>query len=196
MEKKNYILERIKIFKHLKIDVLFDVGAKIGQYAYGIRNTGFQGEIVSFEPQITAFNKMEYLSKNDKMWKIRNYGLGSENKILEINLSSNSVSSSILENVDILTEICPETEYIEKEKIEIKRLDSIIDEFCDNKTNVFVKIDTQGYEFEMIEGCKGCLDRIIGFQLELFFMELYKGVKTFLEKFLYMKNLGYELVKY
>jgi len=193
--KNKYLGERNKIFKHLEIDVLFDVGANVGFYAHVVRNTGFNGKIVSFEPQKVAFNKMLRLSDNDDNWIVRNFGLGAENKITEINISSNSVSSSILENVSLLNQLCHEAEYTGKESIEIKRFDSIVDEFCSFEDNLFVKIDTQGYEYEVIEGCLGCLDRIKGFQLELSFMELYKGERTYLDMILYMKNLGFELVK-
>ncbi len=192
--KHKYHSERIKILKNSNINVVFDVGASIGLYAHAIRNNGYDGKIVSFEPQKDAFNKIQYLASGDNNWLQRNYALGAENTITEMNISTNSVSSSILEDTNTLNQLCPEAGYTRKETIEIKRLDSIVDEFCKKGDNLFVKIDTQGYEMSVIEGSKNCLDLIKGFQLELSFMELYKGEKTFLDMLLYMKNLGYELV--
>lgn len=189
-----YLCDRIKILNHLGIDTFFDIGANIGQYAHNLRYFNYNSKIVSFEPLSSAFDKMKYLSDTDDNWLIRNYGLGSENKKMKINISENSVSSSFLENSDTLTNIVPQTRYIANEIVEIKRLDSVVDEFSDSKSKIFAKIDAQGYETEVIEGSKGCIDRIYGFQIEMPFVELYKGEKTFFEMNDFMNNLGFKLV--
>ncbi len=195
ISRKNlYLNDRIKIFKHLGIDVLFDVGANIGQYAHTMRHLGYTSKIVSFEPILEAYEKLKFMSHNEGDWIIRNYGLGDENTELTINISKNSVSSSILEKNPILNEIVPETEYISSEKIQIKRLDTIIDEFCTPNSKLFVKIDAQGYESKIIKGAESCIERISGFQLELSFLELYKNEKTIFEIINQMEQLDYKLI--
>ena len=192
--KHKYHSERIKILKNLNVDVVFDVGANVGLYAHAIRHNGFNGKIVSFEPQKDAFQQLEYFSNNDNNWIAVNYALGADNTNSEINISENSVSSSILDNSKNLDILCPEAKFTKKETIEIKRLDTVIDDFCNQNDKLFVKIDTQGYETEVINGSFGCLDRIMGFQLELTFIELYKNEKTFLDMIQFMNSIGYELV--
>jgi FkbM family methyltransferase len=192
--KNSYLYDRSKILEHLKIDTLFDIGANIGQYGHTIRHFNFNGKIVSFEPMKNAFENLKSLSENDSNWLVRNYGLGDSDTELTINISENSVSSSLLEDKPKLGEMVPATRYIAKEKVVIKRLDSIIDEFCDADSKLFVKIDAQGFEPKILDGCKGCMDRILGFQLELPFIELYKGEKTFFEMTNLMDTFGFKLI--
>lgn len=192
--KNQYQTDRVKILNTINTDVLVDVGANIGLYSHSIRHNGFKGKIISFEPQNSAFKMLSDLSKSDNNWYIQNFGLGAEEKTLDINLSQNSVSSSILPLESALNELCPEAGYIGKQSINIKRLDTVIDEYCSKNDNIFVKIDTQGYETEVIEGAKNCIDRIVGFQIELSFIELYKGEKNILDMIIYLNNLGYKLV--
>ena len=43
-------LRRIKLFEHYNIDLVFDIGANVGQYATGIMDAGYKHKVVSFEP--------------------------------------------------------------------------------------------------------------------------------------------------
>lgn len=196
LAKKNpYLIERNNIFNHLGIDTIFDVGANIGLYAHTVRNLGFKGKIVSFEPQNSAFDSLKNLARKDSNWFVRNYALGSENTSSSINISHNSISSSILDQADVLNDFCPDAAYIDKQTIDIKRLDDIISEFCDSNSKVFVKIDTQGFEKEVILGSQKVLRNILAFQLELPLIEIYKNENTFFELIDLMKSINYRLVK-
>jgi len=116
---------RIKLLQHHKIDVIIDIGANIGQYGGEMRALGFKGEIISFEPIKAAFEKLKKNSAKDKNWKIFNCSIGERDGQTTINVSKNSVSSSLLDNLPQLTESAPEAEFVEKETIEIKKLDTI-----------------------------------------------------------------------
>ncbi len=50
------------------INVIFDVGANIGQYAMRTRALGYKGKIVSFEPVSSVFSKLSKNAKNDPLW--------------------------------------------------------------------------------------------------------------------------------
>jgi len=191
--KQKYVRERNKIFNYLNANVLFDVGANVGLYAHSVRHHGFSGKILSFEPQTKAFKELEKFAINDLLWDVYNFALGSENQKSQINISVNSVNSSILDSGKILQNICPQADYIDTESIEIRRLDDFAKELCKPSDRLFVKVDTQGYELEVVEGCLGCLDQIVGFQLEMSLFELYRDEKTFLEIANYMDKIGYRI---
>jgi hypothetical protein len=89
------LLRRTKIMSHYGIDLLFDVGANIGQYGIMARTLNYKGQIISFEPLNDAFEKLEKASMNDSQWKINHFALGDIATKNTINIAGNSGSSSI-----------------------------------------------------------------------------------------------------
>ena len=184
----------IQLLSRLEIDTLFDIGANIGQFATTVRKNGYQNKIISFEPLSEAYTKLSNTSKNQKNWDIYNSAIGANDGEIEINVSENLVSSSILPITSTSVEIASETKYYKKEIVSIHRLDTVFNKYVTNKElNVFVKIDTQGYEKAVIEGASQCLPFIKGFIMELSFVTLYEGETLFHDMVLYMKSLGFEI---
>ena len=162
----------------------FDIGANTGQFARLLRSIDFQGKIYSFEPQSKAFEQLSKSASGDSKWEVYNIGLGNCDGKSIINISKNSVSSSVLDIDRFLVETIPETEYISREEIKINRLDTFLKKI-NFKKRFFLKIDTQGFESKILEGAEGCFEEIYAIQLELACVSLYNGEKLFDE----MKNL-------
>jgi hypothetical protein len=59
---------------------------------------------------------------------------------------------------------------------------------------VFLKIDTQGTERDVLDGGAKVLDRIAGLQLEISFTALYEGEPLLSEMMDYVGKFGYTLV--
>jgi FkbM family methyltransferase len=197
IKKYPTINERRKICllsKH-EINLILDVGANIGQFGSETRKIGYKGKIVSFEPLSEAFEKLRSVSKSDDLWKVENIGLGDINKKLEINISGMSASSSFLEmKNDIISSTYTSANYIGKETIDVYRLDSIFKNYYNpQNSNVFLKIDAQGYEDKILNGAIESLKYIKGIQLEMSLIELYKGEILFLQMLNKIYELGYEL---
>ncbi len=170
---------RIKLLKNYNIDTVLDVGANVGQYGSELRNIGFNGKILSFEPTSEAFKKLEKLAKNDKNWEVYNFSLGDFDGETEINIAKNSVSSSILESLPQLTLSAPNAKFVNKETITVKKIDSIFNDLQLKNKNIYLKIDTQGYENMVINGAKNSLTQIIGIQIEMALIPTYEGSITF-----------------
>ena len=185
---------RIKLIQNFKIDVILDIGANIGQYGGEMRNLGFKGEIISFEPMKKAFEKLEKNASNDNNWKVFNWSIGEKDGQTTINVAKNSVSSSLLENLPQLTESAPEAAFLEKETIEIRKLDSIFKDLGLENKNIYLKIDTQGYEEMVLLGAKNSLALVSGIQIEMSFIPSYKGSITFDQMKNKLNDLGFHLV--
>ena len=191
---KPYLKDRMNILKRLRINVVFDVGANIGQYAHMIRKLGYDGKILSFEPLEGAFKKLKKWSEDDENWEAYNFAVGGKEGDVEINVSENSVSSSLLPISGKLSSIAPKACYVTKQKTKCKTLGVLIDEHCPGQDNIFVKLDTQGYEKIILEGSEGSLDRIAAMQLELSFNELYIGESGLLEMLNWLDARNFRLV--
>jgi hypothetical protein len=78
--------------------------------------------------------------------------------------------------------------------VEVARLDAVFDDLVGKTARrAFVKIDTQGFEAEILRGAEGVLDRIAGFQLELSLLPLYEGEATYLPVLQQLDALGFGL---
>jgi FkbM family methyltransferase len=185
---------RIALLHHHSIDVILDIGANIGQYGGEMRNMGFKGEILSFEPMKEAFDKLKKNAENDPNWKVFNYSIGERDGHTFINIAKNSVSSSLLTNLPQLTHSAPEAQFIGKETIEIKKLDSIFNDLNLQSKNIYLKIDTQGYEEMVLRGAEKSLDKVKGIQIEMAFIPSYEGATTFDKMKSKLNGLGFSLL--
>jgi FkbM family methyltransferase len=184
---------RTKIVKHYNIDLLFDIGANQGQYAKKMRQLGFHHRIVSFEPLKNAFNELQKASEHDKRWKVNNYAIGNEDTKSLINIAANSYSSSILKMLPSLIQNAPEARYVAQQEIEIKKLDSVFPSFSDGKDHVMIKIDTQGFEKNVIDGAIESLKKTAIVQLEMSLAPLYENEMLYMEMINYMDKRGFQL---
>lgn len=178
----------------LRPSAVVDVGANIGQYAMLAREVGYEGLIVSFEAQSAVQARLLERARHDPRWIVAPpVALGSENGTIEINVSANSVSSSVLPMRDIHRETAPDSAYVGKETVKLQRLDDLLPSLLSLSGDVFLKIDTQGYEREVLKGASGILGRISAVQLELSLVPLYDEAPTLTDMLEFMQDLGYEL---
>ncbi len=185
---------RLQFMKDYKINKILDVGANTGQFAMYFRKYGFDGEIISFEPLTSAFNQMRVNAKNDEKWRQYNFALGNENGAGIINISSNSYSSSINEIHDTHKNAAPDSIYVGNEKIEIKRLDDIFKNYYTDDDRIFLKVDTQGYEKNVVDGANNSIQKIILIQLEMSIIPLYKDEMLLPDMIKYLNEKNFELI--
>jgi hypothetical protein len=87
----------------------------------------------------------------------------------------------------------PKMQIVATETVPVRRLDGILAAHAFSRG--FLKIDTQGYERQVLEGAAETLGRCVGVQLELPIGHLYEGVWSFREALDYMDGLGFVLAQ-
>lgn len=195
--KFGYNIERYKKyfdFKYHNINCVLDVGAHLGQFAKKIRNDGYDLDIISFEPQIEIYKKIKEASKNDDRWKIfPRCALGKSQGKDILNIFSETQCSSILKPNQKFFDHDQSFKQIDTTECDVYNIEYIFDlEKLHNK-NIFLKIDTQGYESEVLEGCGEKINLINFIQLELCTYNLYFNEKKYDYYFDYLKKRNYEL---
>ena len=176
-----------------QINLIFDVGANIGQFGQRVRAVGYAGDIVSFEPVAATYQQLQVTVASDTHWKAVHSAMGNYDGSAEINVSSNSYSSSVLNMLPVHIESAPDAAYTRQEAIRVQKIDSIIDQYYSPGKNLYVKIDTQGFERQVFEGSLQSLTKIKGFQLELSLQPMYEG-ETLMEEMVHLLRMeGYKL---
>jgi len=182
------------LLKHYKIDLIFDVGANTGQYAESLFKLGYKGKIVSFEPLSDAHQKLLKNSEKYPGWMVaERCALGAEDGEIEINISENSVSSSIMNVLNDHVKAEPKSRIIKKEKTKIFKLDSVYHKYAENAKNILLKVDTQGFEEPVLKGASNTIPKLSGIQLEMSLTTLYDGQMLFKELYELVTGLGFSL---
>lgn len=176
------------------VDLYLDVGANTGQTGARLRQAGYGGRIVSFEPIAACFAQLAEKAAQDPQWEAHRTALGAEEGQARIGVSRNLVSSSLLEATEELIGIHEPIRYERHEEVPRARLDRILPRIAGPGETVHLKIDTQGYERFVIEGAAGVLDRIASVRMEVAVRQIYRGEMTFAEAIGMMRDRDYVLV--
>uniref|UniRef100_A0A7C3ZMG0 FkbM family methyltransferase n=1 Tax=Planktothricoides sp. SpSt-374 TaxID=2282167 RepID=A0A7C3ZMG0_9CYAN len=189
---------RLQYFlKKNKIDLVLDVGASTGGYGCLLRELGFTGRIVSFEPLSDSYSKLKELSKSDSLWEIApRTAIGNIDGEIKINIASNSSSSSVLNMLDSHLNAAPGSKYYDSEVVPISKLDTIAPDYMEWSNSIFLKIDVQGYEKQVIEGAYQILGQVKGIQVELSLIPLYQDQILWLEIIQILESFGYQLYNF
>jgi FkbM family methyltransferase len=128
------------------------------------------------------------------MWSIfKRCAVGSQPLTTFINVAGNSGSSSMLDMLPRHINAAPDSRYSSKQEIEVITLDSVFDEISKGHKNIFLKIDTQGYEHEVLAGAVKSLKKIEAVQLELSTAPLYTSQYLYEYFFEFFRNNDYSL---
>lgn len=173
------------------VATVIDVGANQGQFAAHVRSMGFKGEILSFEPGLAAHRLLARHAAMDPMWHVRQCALGAEPGTLQLNVAHNSVSSSLYNVADQHVASAPASATKSVENVSVSRLD---DETAELTGDFWLKIDTQGYELQVLLGAEQSLKRTKILQLEVSLIHLYDGQPDWLDLMSFIKARGFTTV--
>jgi FkbM family methyltransferase len=181
------------LFSQLHIDLVLDVGANTGQFARQCRAAGYRGKILSFEPSAAAHAALLRSAASDPLWSVADrMALGATNGETEINIAVNSYSSSILPMLDAHLSAAPNSAYLQKEKVPLRRLDDLLAATTAGRT-IFLKLDVQGYESHVLAGATQLLAHTVALQLEMSLLPLYQGETLMPQMYADLTAKGFDL---
>jgi len=181
-------------FDEFGIDLVFDVGANTGQFAREIRDSGFKGRIVSFEPLSAAHRQLTAAAASDPLWSVHERcALGDQEGPVALNIAGNSVSSSVLEMAAAHAAAAPGSAYVGQEQTTLVRLDSVAHQYLAGSQHPFLKMDTQGFEWQVLTGAEQTLPSIRGVLCELSLVVLYDGQRLWRDMVDRLEGSGFTL---
>ncbi len=197
----------INYLKKLDIEYFVDVGAHKGEFLSYLLKLKHK-KIYVFEPQKKIFKILSKNFKENKKIKFFNVALGDKN--LEKTFYINKLSLTSTFSVSKKTSFSKiknfllnsKNSYIQKYLIKTKKLDDII--INKGINNLFLKIDVEGFELNVLKGAKKLLTTKVKYILvEKQFFQLYKNyspkqVEAFLKKNNYklIKKFTYPLLHF
>ena len=171
------------------INCVLDVGASRGQYARNLRKIGYEGFICSFEPIPAEFEILSMVMQHDPKWLGYKLALGSEdtNQTFHIAVES-TVMSSFLQHKDRSANMLDID-------VVVKRLDSVFEGAISSipEPRIFLKLDTQGYDLEVVKGADKSIEQILCLQSEVSVDPIYNEMPHYLVALETYERLGFHL---
>jgi FkbM family methyltransferase len=180
------------------IDLVIDVGANRGQWGASLREAGYRGAIVSFEPVRESRNALaETAALHMGMgWKVRGEALGETDAAgVSMNVAAFDQLSSLLQPSPEVLASCGESYDVARvESVPMARLNTIWDEIVPPGARVMLKTDTQGYDMRVIRGAGDKLLLVSCVLLEVSMRPAYVDSDNGLEDVLnYLQEHGFRL---
>ncbi|WP_286800281.1 FkbM family methyltransferase [Oceanicaulis sp. UBA2681] len=180
-----------------RVELILDIGANDGGFVRELSETGILVDFLSVEPTSAAHEKLANWAGRNPRWHVAPpVCIGSKQGEAKINIAANSVSSSILPIAQRSVEANKETAYIGTETVEMISIDRLVKNYHSLTAgkNLMLKIDTQGFERDVLDGISSSMNRIKVIYLELSLTEVYEGSPFADELIKYIRNLSYDCI--
>jgi FkbM family methyltransferase len=185
---------RLRLINHYGINSIIDIGANKGQYSLEMRKFGYSGKLISFEPLSSVFKELQLKASHDDKWLTYNNAMGNFDGNAIINIAGNSYSSSLNNMLESHINAAPLSRTIGTENITVKKLDTIFNNIFEPDDAIMLKIDTQGYEKNVIEGANKSLEFIRLIQLEMSLVALYENELLLADMIKFLQHRNFVLV--
>jgi FkbM family methyltransferase len=158
--------------------MVIDVGAFEGDWSKLAREIWPQSRILMFEPNVQKQARVSVVAKELSASLFCEL-LGADDGA--------SVSFNVMESgSSVLSERSPLDRTVENRKL--RRLDTLVEE---SEAPVFIKIDTQGYELEVLKGAQKLLPKVDAILLEVAIIEINEGAPLIDEVLAFLRSLGF-----
>jgi FkbM family methyltransferase len=197
-------LEKLELANHLRnlfarveINCVLDVGANAGQFHDFLRgHVGYGGRIISFEPVAELALALKDRADKESNWDICRFALGSCDEARTINVTKRDQFSSFLQpDFSTIDDYLEFNQIEHQETVTVRTLDSVMDEIgCRAEDeHIYLKIDTQGFDLEVVKGAMRTLGKILAMQTEVSVLKIYDGMPDFLTAIRVLAEKGFDI---
>ena len=159
-----------------EFSTIVDIGANKGQFTLACRALSPASKIVSFEPLPNAAAKFAEFFSDDQSVKLYRAAIGPFQGQELMHISAKDDSSSLLPMGGEQVKAFPGTEEVGTIHVDVAPLDHFL-KSSDISAPALLKIDVQGYEYEVLLGCESLISSFDHVYCECSFLELYTGQK-------------------
>lgn len=182
------------LLRRLQIDLIFDVGANAGQTGEELFGSGFPGRVVSFEPLAAAHAELAHKASLHPRWTAHpRAAIGAAPGEVTIHVAANSVSSSVLPMLQSHLDAAAGSQTVDTEAVAVVRLDDVAGVYLQGAKAAMLKVDTQGFEWDVLDGAALTLEKVAAVQLELSLVPLYGGQRLWRDYVDRMDAEGFQL---
>lgn len=197
MKERDFALHLRELLARLEIDCVLDVGANAGQYRDFLRDRVlYAGTIISFEPLSRHVEALRERSRGDGKWHIEGYALGNGDGSMQINVMISDQFSSFLEpDHDRVGDYAGLNVADHTETVAVRTLDSVLPDLRERHGFIrpYLKIDTQGFDIEVLRGAADSLPTMKALQTEASVRRIYKGMPSYTETIRYLDERGFDI---
>jgi FkbM family methyltransferase len=186
----------MRVFDHLGINCVLDVGAHFGEFGEFLRHSGYRGRIVSFEPVAESYALLEECRAKYRDWEALNIALGAEDGVLPFHVTRSTNFSSFLVPNEYCSAAFGSSGAIQRtQEVPVRRLEAVYARCIEGirAPRVFLKMDTQGYDLEVLRGAAQSIESIQALQSEVTVKPIYDGMTGYQEAISQISKLGFEL---
>lgn len=178
------------------INCVLDIGANRGQYGGFLREIGYTGRIVSLEPVSSTYAHLLEAASGDSNWRTYQMAAGATVGEIAIHVTGGDQLSSVLPMSNYgRAHLGTQTEVLRTENVRVTTVDSFLPEATEGLSSprVYLKMDTQGFDLQVLEGAAHSLPLILGMQSEISLRPIYEGMPDYLTSLRSMVSLGYSI---
>jgi FkbM family methyltransferase len=183
-----------RVLETWRINTIIDVGANRGQFRDFLRvEVGFSGQIHSVEPISNLAKEMQARQSRDRDWFIHQIALGAEAGERDLHVMASDTFSSFLEPGHDLTDRLKESNtVVREERVQVWLLDDLVKEIAPlDLDRTFLKMDTQGFDLEVVRGGSRTLGEIPVLQSEVSVRPIYAGMPDLTTSLRTFEALGF-----
>lgn len=177
-------------------DLVIGVGAHWGSFVRAVRRLGYNGDVVCIEPVASSFERLSEVVADDRRCSVHQLALGSRSSELDMFVHPDQSWLNSARRLNAFGQAHFNTLDSSLERVRVERLDDFLESLELNLAHrrASLNVDTQGLDFDVLEGSAAALDHVVVLQVEVSARAIYEGTATLGEQLDRALSMGFDIV--